>query len=43
MSNTSFKETDENNPAAIALFDSIWSSLESNLGIAALTFPKAIY
>ena len=43
MSNTSFKETDENNPAAIALFDSIWSSLESNLGVAALTFPKAIY
>lgn len=43
MSNTSFNETDENNPAAIALFDSIWSSLESNLGVAALTFPKAIY
>ena len=43
MSNTSFKETDENNPAAIALFDSIWSSLESNLGVAALTFPEAVY
>ena len=43
MSNTQFKETDENNPAAIKLFESIWTALEGDLGVAALTFPKAIY
>lgn len=43
MSTTQFKETDENNPAAIELFNSIWTALEGDLGVAALTFPKAIY
>lgn len=43
MSTTQFKETDENNPAAIELFNSIWTALEADLGVAALTFPKAIY
>ena len=43
MSNTHFKETDENNPAAIALFGEIWANLEAELGADALTFPKEIY
>ncbi len=43
MSNTQFKETDENNPKAIALFDKIWTALEAELGAASLTFPREIF
>lgn len=43
MSNSQFAETDENNPAAIELFEAIWDGLEKDLGKEALTFPKEIF
>lgn len=43
MSNTQFKETDENNPNAIELFTQIWAELEAKFGADGLCFPKAIF
>ncbi len=40
---TQIKETDENNPKAVELFGKIWTSLESELGADALTFPREIF
>ncbi len=42
MSNAQLSETDENNPEALALFQSIWREIEASLGVENLIFPKEI-
>lgn len=41
--NEKFEATDENNPEAVSLFNTIWSGIEKELGEAALTFPREIF